>query len=141
MAHVPTWSAQARPDPVAPAVDAPSPSEPNSKTAFERQVSRRFDERIPAIMLRGMKLADFVAFFSRMTGIAIALDEEALAAAGITGQTTIEVQLTAVSLGEVLGAVLASRDLDYVAEENRLLITTRSRRQSQPSRPEGGPHP
>ncbi len=130
VSHWPKWAPPVQP------IEQPSPAPPapatvasedaSTQTPFERQVSRQFDERIPSISLRGMKLVDFSNFVSRLTGIVIALDEERLAAAGVSGQTTVDVQLTAATLSEVFTAALSGRELDFVADENRLLITTRS---------------
>lgn len=118
-----TPAAQSKEADVAP---PPAPSEPaDRRTPFERQVSRRFEERIPAIVLRGMQLGEFTAFLSRMTGVTIALDEEGLAAQNVDRRTPIEVDLTAATIGEVLTAALSSHQLGYVTQENRLLITTR----------------
>lgn len=143
IAGLPTWQAP-RPAAVAavPAETPPPKSETASPTAvaahaaaapqanptqFQRQVARRFEERIPAIVLRGMKLGEFVGFVSRMTGVTISLDDAALSAAGVSSQTIIEVELTAATVGEIFTAALAAHELDFLAEENRLLITTRAK--------------
>jgi hypothetical protein len=110
-----------------PADTAVAPVAADTRTPFEQHVARRFDERIPAIVLRGMKLGEFTSFVSRMTGVVIAVDEEALRAAGVGPQSTVEIQLTAATIGEVFSAALAAHELGYVAQENRLLVTTRAR--------------
>jgi hypothetical protein len=112
----------ATPAPTTVATEPPA----NSPTPFERQVTRQFDERIASISLRGMKLVDFSSLVSRMTGVSLVMDEQRLAEAGLSGQTTIDVQLTSATLGEVLSAALAGRELDFLVQENRVLITTRA---------------
>lgn len=131
LSSLPTWQA---PPPLAAIIVTPNPPPPaqvpvidSRETPFEREVSRRFDERIPAIALRGMKLVDFATFVSRLSGVTISVDEAALASAGMNVPPTIEVQLTAATIGEVLTAALSAHDLDYVARDNRLLITTRAK--------------
>lgn len=142
IAGLPTWVAppaalaSVPTEPVRPAIEATSPpaaaapaatAAATKETAFERQVARKFEERIPAIVLRGMKLGEFAGFVSRMTGVTITLDDAALAAAGVNSQTVIEVELTAATVGEIFAAALAARELDFLAEESRLLITTRAK--------------
>lgn len=151
IAALPTWQAPPPPavaaaspaaapppmnDVASPAgVTANVPAAPNAnETKFEQQVARRFEERIPAIVLRGMKLGEFAGFVSRMTGVTIALDDAALSAAGISSQTVIEVELTAATIGDIFSAALAAHELDFVAEENRLLITTRAKTGAKPGK-------
>jgi hypothetical protein len=138
VANLPTWVAPAPPaaadvaktdaamPPAAAPVEPATPDAAGSPTSFERHVARQFDERIASIALRGMKLADFSALMSRMTGIAIALDEEALAAAGLSGQTPLDVRLSSATLAEVLSTALSNHQMDFVIQRNRLLITTRT---------------
>jgi hypothetical protein len=134
LASLPAWPAppaavvaNIEPPEAIAATPAPAPPHPSP---FERQVARSLDERIPAITLRGMKLADFAAFISRLGGVTIAIDEAALELAGLPDSLTIEVQLTSATIGEVLSAALSAHELDYVAEQNRLLITTRAKAKS-----------
>jgi hypothetical protein len=134
LSSLPTWQAPAPPAAAAANIDLspappanPAPVTDAGETPFKRQVARRLDERLPAIALRGMKLADFADFISRLSGVAIAVDDAALASAGMAVQPTIEVQLTAATISEVLTAALSAHELDYLAQDNRLLITTRAK--------------
>jgi hypothetical protein len=118
----------ALPAPVVATAPAATVAEPEVEaTPFEKHVARQFEERIPAIVLRGMKLHEFSRFLSRMTGITLVLDEEALQDAGIDPTTPLNVDLTSATIGEILDATLSGHQLGYIAAENRVLITTRTK--------------
>jgi len=90
----------------------------------EVDVEARLADSILDIGIPGIPLVDAIDLVSQVSTLRITLDLEAMAQLGVTIGDPVTVQATDATIGEILEAIVASRGLAYVVEDNHVLVTT-----------------
>jgi hypothetical protein len=119
----PTAADNERPD----AID----DEPEPVIFTEHAIAQRLAEELHEIDFRGVPLADFVDFVGQLTGLTLAFDLDALAAAGVTPEEPLNLHLQQVDVKTALTAALAEFELTYELVDGVLLITRPRHRRDQ----------
>jgi hypothetical protein len=95
-----------------------------------------------SIELVELSLRDAVDALKIAQGVEIQLDYKSLAEAGVSSDTPVTTSLTGISLRSALHLLLSPKDLEFVADKETLLITTRKAAEKWPvAACEGGKNP
>src|SRR5262249_34927592 len=99
-----------------------------SAASQNAQAKASLDRVLPAINFTNVTLRDAIDFLRDVSGANMHANWKAIEAAGVTGDTTINVKLRAVSLRKVLGLVLAEASggvgLTFYVDDGVIEITT-----------------
>jgi hypothetical protein len=94
-----------------------------NSSAAEKQIERSLDA--PVVMdYNNTPLKDVVDSLQSQLGIPMQLDTKSLTDAGVTGDTPVTFAIKGVPAREALRLCLAEKDLDFVIEDEVLVITT-----------------
>lgn len=114
-----------------PADDTPAKPVPPAKPGPNLppiDIARRLSDRIPQIELKNnTTLSQLIDMLSQLSTIAITVDADALAEAGIDADAKVSLSMSDTTVGEVLEAALRQFDLKYVAVGNQLVVTPAGR--------------
>jgi hypothetical protein len=88
--------------------------------------------KLSEVEYRQVPLAGFVEELSRLAKVPMALDLDALAEVGLGQETKISVKQSGATVAAVLRAAIEPHALDYVLDDQGLLITTQARLRDQP---------
>lgn len=106
------------------AIPEAAPAEDAALAASRAEALARLEARLPAIELPSATLAQFCAFLTQVSTLPITLDPDALAARGLRLEDTISIPPKRdVRLADLLGDVLAERELEYVLIGGQVLVT------------------
>lgn len=106
------------------------PSAPPAKP--KGNVAALLDAPIMGVEFDRVPLKHFVELLSNLSTAIITLDIEALAAAGVPPDIRVSVKLSDTTIGQALTAALEEPGLVYIVSDEQVLVTTPSRRESQP---------
>jgi hypothetical protein len=116
------------PQPAQPPEKQPAADEPSGAVAVRRLSAEEIDERLggmlPNVKFVKVSLAQFVTFIGDFAGIAISIDDDALATLGKQRQSPVTVKLTDTTAAEALRAAITPLGLTSVARGGRLLVTS-----------------
>lgn len=106
--------------PVAVEKEASPGQEVKGEEAVEESERKGIETRI-SMNFRGADITEVIYYLSRMSGVAIALDERALK--GLKNPRVSIYTPTAIPLTEALDLILKVKGLDYVIKENHIWVT------------------
>jgi len=93
------------------------------RSVKELEIERKMSQPISVNFVE-TPLADVVSFLQDATGVNIVLDNLSLSADGISSDRPISMKLDSVSLKSALRLILGQMDLEYMIENDVLMITT-----------------
>jgi len=107
-----------------PLVESP-PAEPDQvePETVEVNAEERLSRSIHRIELPGVPLAHAADLLAQLSGLPITFDLEAMTQLDVDLEAPVTLRLSETTAGEALEAVVSSRGLVYVVENNQLLVT------------------